>query len=40
MLRDKDVQVRQAVVASLVDVKSESATAALKLKNALEDAVP
>jgi len=38
MLQDKDVKVRQAVVASLADVKSESATAALK--NALEDAVP
>jgi len=30
MLRDKDVQVRQAVVASLADVKSERGTAALK----------
>jgi HEAT repeat protein len=38
MLRDKDVQVRQAVVASLADVKSERGTAALK--KALEDAVP
>ena len=38
MLQDKDVQVRQAVVASLADVKSESSTAALR--KALEDAVP
>jgi len=38
MLQDKDVQVRQAVVASLADVKSASATAALH--KALEDAVP
>jgi HEAT repeat protein len=38
MLQDKDVEVRQAVVASLADVNSESATAALH--NALEDAVP
>ena len=38
MLQDKDVQVRQAVVASLADVKSESATAALH--KALDDAVP
>jgi len=38
MLQDKDVEVRQAVVASLADVKSESATAALH--KALEDAVP
>jgi HEAT repeat protein len=38
MLQDKDVEVRQAVVASLADVKSASATAALK--KALEDAVP
>jgi HEAT repeat protein len=38
MLQDKDVRVRQAVVASLVDVKSESATAALH--KALEDPVP
>ena len=38
MLQDKDVRVRQAVVASLADVKSESATAALH--KALEDAVP
>jgi HEAT repeat protein len=38
MLQDKDVQVRQAVVASLADVKSERATAALH--KALEDAVP
>jgi HEAT repeat protein len=38
MLDDKDVQVREAVVASLADVKSESATAALH--KALEDAVP
>jgi len=30
MLQDKDVEVRQAVVASLADVKSESATAALR----------
>ena len=37
-LQDKDVQVRQAVVASLADVKSERATAALK--KALEDPVP
>jgi HEAT repeat protein len=37
MLHDKDVQVRQAVVASLADVKSESATAALH--TALEDNV-
>jgi len=35
MLQDKDVQVRQAVVASLADVKSERATAALR--KALED---
>src|SRR5208283_2612841 len=35
MLQDKDVQVRQAVVASLADVKSERGTAALK--KALED---
>jgi len=35
MLQDKDVEVRQAVVASLADVKSESATAALH--KALED---
>ena len=38
MLQDKDVQVRQAVVASLADVKSGSATAALQ--KALEDPVP
>ncbi len=38
MLQDKDVQVRQAVVASLADVKSASATAALH--KALDDAVP
>ena len=38
MLEDKDVGVRQAVVASLADVKSASATAALH--KALEDAVP
>jgi HEAT repeat protein len=38
MLGDKDVQVRQAVVASLADVKSASATAALH--KALDDAVP
>jgi len=38
MLQDKDVQVRQAVVASLADVRSERATEALK--KALEDAVP
>jgi len=37
MLQDKDVQVRQAVVASLADVKSERGTAALK--KALEDPV-
>ncbi len=38
MLQDKDVEVRQAVVASLSDVKTASATAALK--KALEDEVP
>jgi len=38
MLQDKDVEVRQAVVASLADVKSESSTAALH--RALEDVVP
>jgi HEAT repeat protein len=38
MLQDKDVEVRQAVVASLADVKSERATAALR--TALEDTVP
>jgi HEAT repeat protein len=38
MLQDKDVDVRQAVVASLADVKTASATAALK--KALEDEVP
>src|ERR1022692_1013800 len=38
MLQDKDVEVRQAVVASLSDVKSARATAALR--KALEDAVP
>ena len=38
MLQDKDAKVRQAVVASLADVKSERATAALH--KALEDPVP
>jgi len=38
MLQDKDVKVRQAVVASLADVKSGRATAALH--KALDDAVP
>ena len=38
MLQDKDVEVRQAVVASLADVKSERAAAALR--EALEDTVP
>jgi HEAT repeat protein len=38
MLQDKDVLVRQAVVVSLADVKSERATAALH--KALEDPVP
>src|ERR1035441_4249033 len=38
MLQDKDVPVRQAVVASLSDVKSARATTALK--KALEDPVP
>ena len=38
MLQDKDVQVRQAAVASVADVKSKRATAALH--KALEDAVP
>ena len=38
MLQDKDVKVRQAVVAGLADVKSERATAALH--KALDDAVP
>jgi HEAT repeat protein len=38
MLQDKDVDVRQAVVASLSDVKTASATATLK--KALEDEVP
>jgi HEAT repeat protein len=38
MLQDKDVEVRLAVVASLADVKSERATAALR--EALEDTVP
>ena len=38
MLQDKDVEVRQAVVASLAEVKTKAATAAL-LK-ALEDEVP
>ena len=38
MLQDKDVEVRQAVVASLADVKSASATEALH--KALEDPVP
>ena len=37
-LRDKDAGVRRAVVASLADVKSPRATAALH--KALEDAVP
>ena len=34
MLQDKDVQVRQAVVASLADVKTEPATAALQIGRA------
>ena len=38
MLQDQDVVVRQAVVASLADVKNERATAALR--KALEDTVP
>jgi HEAT repeat protein len=38
MLRDKDVEVRQAVVVSLAEVKNKSATAALH--KALEDEVP
>jgi len=38
MLQDKDVEVRLSVVASLADVKSERATAALR--TALEDTVP
>ena len=38
MLQDKDVPVRQAVVASLAEVKDKSATAALR--KALEDPVP
>ena len=38
MLQDKDAEVRQAVVASLADIKSANATAALR--TALEDAVP
>jgi HEAT repeat protein len=38
MLQDKDVEVRQAVVASLAEVKTQSATAALH--KALEDEVP
>jgi len=38
MLQDKDVEVRQAVVASLADVKSEPSTEALH--KALQDAVP
>lgn len=38
MLHDKDVQVREAVVASLSEVKTESATAALR--KALDDEVP
>src|ERR1019366_7668638 len=38
MLQDKGVEVRQSVVASLADVKSERATAALR--EALEDTVP
>jgi HEAT repeat protein len=38
MLEDKDVEVRQAVVASLAEVKTKSATAALH--QAVEDPVP
>src|SRR5437660_5270023 len=38
MLQDKDVEVRQAVIASLAEVKSKTATAALQ--KALEDEVP
>jgi HEAT repeat protein len=38
MLQDKDVEVREAVVASLAEVRSQSATAALH--KALEDEVP
>ena len=38
MLQDKDVEVRQAVVASLAEVKTQSATAALH--QALDDSVP
>jgi HEAT repeat protein len=38
MLQDKDVEVRQAVVASLADVKTSRATAALH--KAMEDEVP
>jgi HEAT repeat protein len=38
MLQDKDVEVRQAVVASLAEVKDKNATAALH--KALEDEVP
>lgn len=38
MLLDKDVEVRQAVVASMADVKNDRATAALH--KALEDSVP
>src|ERR1035441_4049767 len=38
MLQDKDVEVRQAVVVSLAEVKNKSATAALH--KALEDEVP
>ena len=38
MLQDKDVEVRLSVVASLADVKSDRATAALR--TALEDTVP
>src|SRR5437016_3397987 len=38
MLDDKDVEVRQAVIASLAELKSKSATAALH--KALQDDVP
>ena len=38
MLQDKDVEVREAVVASLAEVKSKSATSALH--KAMEDEVP
>jgi HEAT repeat protein len=38
MLQDKDVEVRQAVVASLAEVRTQSATAALH--KALQDEVP